>query len=138
MNRIQLSSSERAILEYLLAHAEDTRHVRRAEAILWLDEEYTPAEIADQLFVSVQTIYNWAGRYSMHASESVVAHLADRARSGRPPSALGKIDSLIAEVIDTSPEEHGVQSTVWAVARSATDSGANTRSMSRAPASLAP
>ena len=34
-------------------------------------------------------------------------------RQGRPPSALGIIDPLIADVIDTDPRKLGYHATVW-------------------------
>jgi transposase len=41
------------------------------------------------------------------------SRLADAPRQGRPPSALGIVDPLIAEVIDIDPRELGYHSTVW-------------------------
>ena len=113
MALVEVSKRERAILERLSAQADDARVVRRAEAILWLDEGETPAEVADRLRISVQTVYNWINRFVERSSVPMIDRVCDAARSGRPPSALGIIDPLIAEVIDRTPEDFGYMATVW-------------------------
>ena len=116
MDALQLKSSELAMLEEIAAHGGDAREVRRAEAMLWLHEGCTAAEIADRLRVSVQTIYNWINRFLEREADILSNRLADAPRSGRPASAQGRIDPMIAAVIDNSPEEYGYQATVWTAA----------------------
>ena len=43
------------------------------------------------------------------------ARLADAPRQGRPPTALGIIDPLIAEIIDRDPGQFGYYATGWTV-----------------------
>ena len=113
MVHVKVSRSERARLETLAARGFDARVVQRAEAILWISNGETPEEVAERLLVSVQTVYNWIKRFAHRSGLPMSDRLEDARRSGRPPSALGIIDPLIAEVVDTSPEEYGYQTGIW-------------------------
>ena len=81
--------------------------------MLWLAEGETPDQVAELLHVSRQTVYNWAGRFQQREGLDLRSRLADAPRQGRPPSALGIIDPLIADVIDTDPRKLGYHATVW-------------------------
>ena len=113
MALVRLSRQEQATLEAVASRGSDAREVRRAEALLWLAEGHTPSEVADQLRISVQTVYNWRNRFSERDAVPILTRLSDAARTGRPPSAQGVVDPLIAAIIDQSPEQHGYQATVW-------------------------
>jgi transposase len=80
---------------------------------LWLDEGDTVEEVAQRLFVSRQTIYNWLLRFRQRSDQGLHARLQDAPRQGRPPTAKGIIDPLLEEVIDTDPRVHGYRHTVW-------------------------
>jgi transposase len=113
MSLVQLSKRDLVVLEQMSLRGADARQVRRAEALLWLHEGYTPSEVAEQLRVSVQTVYNWVNRFSERDGKPLGSRLGDGHRDGRPPSAQGIIDPLIAQVIDSSPEQYGYQASVW-------------------------
>lgn len=113
MASIILSSRQRIELEKLILYAVSGRECCRALAMLWLAEGQTPDQVAELLHVSRQTVYNWAGRFQQREGLDLQSRLADAPRHGRPPSALGIIDPLIAEVIDTDPRKLGYHATVW-------------------------
>jgi transposase len=100
-------------LETLAEQSHDARIVRRAHALLGLDEGMSPAEIAELLDLSRQTIYNWAEQFSERRQLELNQRLRDAPRSGRPPTALGIVDPLIDAVIEDDPRDHGYRSTVW-------------------------
>ena len=110
MASVMLSDRERI---ELMLHTPSAKERCRAQAILWLDEAETVEQIADLLHVSRQTVYNWAERFQDRQGLDLPSRLADAPRHGRPPSALGIIDPLIAEVIDNDPRALGYHSTVW-------------------------
>jgi transposase len=89
------------------------RAQRRAQALLWLAQGFPVEDIADLLGVSRQTVYNWARRFRAREGADLRQRLADTPRSGRPPTALGIIDPLIAAVIDSDPRKLGYRSTGW-------------------------
>lgn len=113
MTELALSRKERVRLEDLVSRIQDARLLRRAYALLWLDEGEPAPAIAARLGVSRQTVYNWVDRFRERDGFALEVRLADAGRSGRPCTARGVIDPLIEAVIDTDPRELGYRSTVW-------------------------
>ncbi len=113
MTELILSAQERTLLQDLIVRTSDARLLRRAYALLWSDEGESFPEIAAQLKVSRQTVYNWVERFHERADDDMLTRLADAQRSGRPKTALGIIDPLIETVIDRDPREQGYRATVW-------------------------
>lgn len=108
-----LSAKDRRELDRLTKEATDPRALRRAQALRWLEEEESVAEIAERLQVSRQTIYNWEARLSTRGGPDLEARLQDAPRSGRPLTVQGIIDPVLDAVIDEDPRDFGYQATVW-------------------------
>lgn len=113
MTDIVLSHKERAGLLNLVARTRDTRLLRRAYSLLWLDEGESVLEIAEQLQVSRRTVYYWWERFLDRADLPLVDRLRDAERSGRPTTVQGIIDPLIDAIIDTDPRARGYRPSVW-------------------------
>jgi len=116
MTYLELNGKQRLLLEQIISDSQDARHVRRAYALLWLDDGYLIEEIAQHLSVSRQTVYNWADRFLYRQQVDFLSRLADAPRCGRPCVAKGIIDPLIEKVLDTDPRQLGYRSTVWTAA----------------------
>jgi len=85
MALVALTTQERKVLEEIVASAALTNEVRRAQALLWLDDEESPQAVANRLHVSRQTVYNWATRFKrQRGAVDIPARLADEKRRGRP------------------------------------------------------
>jgi transposase len=108
-----LRRAERRRLEQLLVTTRDALLLRRAQALLWCDEQDEVAEIAARLGVSRQTIYNWIARCQQRRGDPVEQRLADGVRTGRPPLVDGRTDAWIEEVIEGDPRDCGYAATVW-------------------------
>lgn len=113
MALIKLNFKEIVSLQTILTSSKDARQLKRAQAILWVYEGDTVEEIAQRLQLSRQTIYNWIARFESRSSQGVESRVTDAVRSGRPPTALEIIDSLIDAVIDLDPRQFGYRSTIW-------------------------
>jgi len=113
MTLLQLSDQERKGLRDLLAQGLFAKEYGRLQALLWLAAGQSPEQVAEVLGVSRRTVYYWAQRFQERGGLDLVARLADAPRPGRPPTALGIIDPLIAAVIDRDPRDLGYQSTGW-------------------------
>lgn len=113
MTLITLTRKERQALEALAAQTAQARDLRRAQALLWLDQGEAAQTIADRLGVSRQTLYNWVARFESRHTADLAARLADAPRSGRPRTAYGVIDPLIDEMIERDPREFGYRATAW-------------------------
>ena len=135
---VKLMAKEVVQLAELLRTATDARQLRRARALLWLDEGESVEEVADRLQVTQQSVYNWITRFGARAGRGMAGRVADSPRSGRPRTARGIIDPWLEHVIDTDPRELGYRSTVWTAAllrhylARAQQREVSTRSISRA------
>jgi transposase len=107
MTLLTLSSEEWDALETLAAHTTDAQLLRRAQALLWLDEGETVPEVAARLRVTRQAIYTGVTHFRMRRSLEIAARLAPGQRTGRPRTVHGVIEPLILEVIDRDPRELG-------------------------------
>lgn len=113
MTQLKLRRNERTAIEWLISHAKDARAVCRAQAVLWASSGESVDEIARRLLVTRQSVYNWLARFDERAELPLAARLSDAARPGRPPTAAGIIDPLIAEVIEHDPRGLDYQATGW-------------------------
>lgn len=110
---ITLSFRERSALEQFLKSRASGEQIKRAQALLLLDEEEPVSAVAEALRVSRQTIYNWVNRFVAEPAADLTSRLSDAPRSGRPATAQGIIDPLIDAVIDSDPRDYEYNSTVW-------------------------
>jgi transposase len=113
MTNLALRGKQRPALENIVAHTTDARMLRRAYALLECANGISPQEIATQLGVERQTIYNWANRLQERKDLPFAQRLDDAPRSGRPCTAQGIIDDWLDEIIDTDPRLLGYRATVW-------------------------
>jgi transposase len=113
MTTFQLDQRERNGLQELLTQGPFAKEYCRAQALLWLAAGEQPDRIARLLGVSRRTVYYWAGRFQARQGLDLPDRLADAPRSGRPPTACGVIDPLIAAVLDQDPREFGYRATGW-------------------------
>ena len=115
MTVLMLTGQVRTALLDVIAHTTDARVLRRAYAIIWLDNGESVPEVAEQLHVSRQSVYNWLERFSTRRDLPFVLRLCDAERSGRPVTVQGIIDPFLDAIIDTDPRALGYRSTVWTV-----------------------
>ena len=108
-----LTPRERAQLRDPVASTPRARLLRRAQALLWLAQGESPADMADRLGVRRQTLYNWAARFRDRRGGDLGERLDDGPRSGRPRTALGIIDPLLREVIEDDPRDWGYRAAAW-------------------------
>ena len=114
MALVALNAQERGVLEGLLTPLALTNKVRRAQALLWLDEGERAETVAVRLGVSRQTVYNWATRFKERRGQcDIPTRLADDKRSGRRRTTALTIDPLIATVLGRDPHEFGYCSPRW-------------------------
>jgi transposase len=113
MATLTLCDRQRAELEHLISRTPLAKERSRAQAVLWLADGLAVEEVAGLMGVSRQTIYNWVDRFLQRDGMGLRERLLDAPRSGRPPTAAGIIDPLIAQVIDEDPRGFGYHSAVW-------------------------
>jgi transposase len=65
------------------------------------------------LWVTPRTIYRWIERFEGRDDWPLAERLADASRSGRPNTVAQRLDPLLEQLIDDSPENQGYAATVW-------------------------
>src|SRR5436190_17434816 len=113
MVQVQLTDEELEAVKDVVARSGSARQLRRAQAIFWLSQGASVQEVAERLCVPRATIYTWVNRFEDRADLDLAGRLADATRSGRPRTALGIIDPIIADLVDTDPRDFGLRQTVW-------------------------
>jgi putative transposase len=113
MTLFKLTPFERQKLFYLADHTPDAVVLRRAQALLWLDDGECVIEVAERLGASRQVIYQWIARYLQDTPVDLATRLSVGPRTGRPSTTKGIIDPFIDEAIDHDPRMFGFNSTVW-------------------------
>jgi transposase len=110
--RFSLTPQQKRALEEIVRATRDARVLRRGQALLWRTEGESITVVAERLEVSRQTVHNWLTRFAARTG-SVLERLSDAERSGRPATAKGKIEPLLADWIDTDPRDFGYAATAW-------------------------
>src|SRR3954447_10239421 len=113
MALLVLSDRLRGELQDIVSHTPVARERCRAQALLWIADGSDVGEVAEVLQVSRQTVYNWLSRFQGRAELDLRARLLDAPRLGRPRTASGTLDELVAAVIDGDPRKLGYHATVW-------------------------
>ena len=110
---INLSSRDYRRISEIAKLTHDVRVLKRAQALLWLSNGNSAYEVADRLLAAPRTIYRWVERFEARGDLALVDRLADAPRSGRPDTLAQQLDTLLEQLMDESPENHGYAATVW-------------------------
>ena len=110
MQTFRLNSRQRQHLRAQARTAKDGRHVRRAIALLELDQGRPVAQIAATLGVTRQTLYNWIARFE---AEGGPAALQDRGGRGRPTVWTEAVRRFLEWSLRQRPEALGYASVDW-------------------------
>jgi hypothetical protein len=106
MTPIVLRAKERGGVEAIVHRPGDANSLRRAQALLWLDEGESVQEVAGRLHFSRQAIYNWLGRFQRRAALPLAARVADGGHPGRPRTVTGVSDPVWERIRWKRPRHH--------------------------------
>jgi transposase len=112
MTPVVLRPRERQRLEELTLHPPTAASLRRAQALLWLEEGERAQEVAERLQLSRQASYRGISLLRARSTLPIAARGADGAHPGRPRAVRGGIDPLRDGVSDSDPREGGDEATV--------------------------
>lgn len=111
--QIWLADDEIEEVKDLIASTDHAQHLRKALAILWLCQGNSVQQVSDRLCVSRTTVYNWVTRFRDRGDLDLAERIVDAGRPGRPRTALGVVDPLIADVVGLDPCDVGFRETAW-------------------------
>jgi transposase len=107
--KISLTTEEREQVTQA-SWQDDRAEVRqRAEAIRLLDLDRTKEEVAEEMEVTIQSIYNWVHRWL----EGGLEGLANEPRPGRKPKADETYRQALAKALEQDPREVGYRFAIW-------------------------
>lgn len=112
---IHLSARARAILEDIARQDANGRTVRRAQALLWLDQGESVQSVAERLFVTRQMLYQVVERYESRLHLPVIERIQHDRHPGRPAVLRDATTELIAGLLADSPADYGYRGYVWTV-----------------------
>jgi transposase len=113
MNQIRLTARAREQLQEVARSSTDARPVRRAQALLWLEQGTSIETVAERLHVSRQTIYSWIGTYQKRQAQPVIDRVCDQPHSGRPPTKLQCVKQRLRSWLKRKPQRWGYASPIW-------------------------
>jgi transposase len=110
---LTLSWQARQVLQEIARSGSQGRQVRRAQALVWLDEGESVAEVARRLGLSRRAIYKIVERYGSRLGEPICQRVSDGPRSGRPSTQRDQTKELIEALLAQAPQAYGFRSLVW-------------------------
>ena len=110
---ICLSSRARIVLEDIASHDADGRTVRRAQALLWLDQGEPVQVVAQRLNASRQMVYDVVQRYESRLHLPVLERVQDSAHPGRPATKRDLVATEIAGLLAQPPALYGYRAQAW-------------------------
>lgn len=117
MKAYSISDHQRAQLRSTVRSAPVGDAVRRAQALLWLDERRPIRQIATELGVARQTIYNWYQSFQQRFEQPLLERLQDQPRSGRPRTQREAILYWLPKVLAKTPQDYGFRERHWTAGR---------------------
>lgn len=108
-----LTAAERAALDAALAETEDLRYWRRLRAVSLVADGLPRDLIQATLGVGPSSLYAWRARYTTGRDPTA---LAERPRSGRPPSLDRAACTRLAALLGQSPQAYGYHTFGWTAA----------------------
>ena len=110
MSELSLNSWQRRRLQRQLRQTHDARVYRRTLALLQVDRGYSLSQIARELLVTRQSVYNWIHEYTQDHDPTL---LADVARSGRPSFWADAVRKQLLWLMRQTPEQLGDLAAAW-------------------------
>lgn len=110
MSELCLTSWQRRRLRQQLRQTRDARVYRRTLALLQVDRGLPLSQVAEELSVSRQSIYNWARGY---ARDHDPAALADGGRTGRPGYRDSGLRDQLRWLMCQRPPQFGYLAAEW-------------------------
>lgn len=113
MARIRLSQHARRALAQVAQTGSNARMVRRAQALLWLNQGEAVPAVAQRLGLTPRAIYKVAARYQGRMDRPVVDRIADQPHTGRPADKRQQVARVLAELLPQAPAVFGYRGFAW-------------------------
>jgi transposase len=116
MGIIRLAKSSRDKLMRVARSGSNTRHARRAKALLGLHHGKTVQQVADETGMSRQAVYNLQKRFVERRDQREHELVRDAQHTGRPPKKQRMVMRVINKLLRRKPRYYGYEAEEWTVA----------------------
>ena len=111
----KLTIGAHTLLRETARSSTNARQVRRAQALLWLHENYSVQAVADRLGMSRRTIERWRRQYREQTQQPVLERIQEGEHTGRLPRQLMLARKEIERVWRRDPRRYGFRARSWTV-----------------------
>ncbi len=112
MSKFKLSTAMREQLEHYIVKPDNPKLLKRAQALVWVDDGELVRKVATRLHVSRQSVHNWIHRFE-ELSAPIAVRLGDAPRSGRPREKRELLDQVVPDLLKQRPQAFGYRATGW-------------------------
>ncbi len=116
MGLIRLAKRSRDKLMRVARSGSNTRHARRAKALLGLHHGKTVQQVADETGMSRQAVYNLQKRFLERRDQREHERVQDAQHTGRPPKKQRMVMRVINKLLRRKPRYYGYEAEEWTVA----------------------
>ncbi len=115
MALFKLTSHAYTLLREIARNSTNARQVRRAQALLWLHENYSASAVAQRLGISRRTVQRWVGQDRERAEDPVLERIQEGQHTGRLPHQLSLTRKVIERIWQRDPRRYGFRALNWTV-----------------------
>ena len=116
MGFIRLAKRSRDKLMRVARSRSNTRHAKRAKALLGLHHGKSVQQVADETGLSRQAIYNLQKRFLERHDQREHDRVQDARHTGRPPKKQRMVIRIINKLLRRKPRQYGYTADEWSVA----------------------
>lgn len=116
MGLIRLAKRSRDRLMQVARSRSNTRHAKRAKALLGLHHGKSVQQVADEAGLSRQAVYNLQKRFLERRDQRAHERVRDALHTGRPPKKQRMVIRIINKLLRRKPRHYGYEAEEWTVA----------------------
>ncbi len=116
MGLIRLAKRSRDRLMRVARSRSNTRHAKRAKALLGLHHGKSVQQVADETGLSRQAVYNLQKRFLERHDQREHERVQDAQHTGRPPKKQRMVIRVINKLLRRKPRHYGYEAEEWTIA----------------------
>ncbi len=116
MGLVRLAKRSRDRLMRVARSRSNTRHAKRAKALLGLHHGKSVQQVAEETGLSRQAVYNLQNRFLERRDQREHERVQDAQHTGRPPKKQRMVTRVINKLLRRKPRQYGYEAEEWTIA----------------------
>lgn len=116
MGLIRLAKRSRDRLMRVARSRSNTRHAKRAKALLALHHGKSVQQVSLETGLSRQAVYNLQKRFLERRDQHEYERVLDAQHTGRPPKKQRMVTRVINKLLRRKPRQYGYEADEWTIA----------------------